>query len=111
MEGAGEAAGEEPAIADEIAGGEAGDIVDKNVRPGAADVEAQVLQEPPSQISARGPAVALEHAVERLRAEVEMLIAAEHADQEVRRDLVRQSGEAVELHTLQIAAERVAAEI
>src|SRR6185312_4560870 len=110
-ERAGKAAGGEPALPDKITGGEPGGIVDENVRPGAAEIEAQILEQPPAEISARGPAVALEHAVEGLRVVVEMLVAAEHADQKIRRDLVGEPGEAVDLRALQVAAEGIAVEI
>src|SRR5215471_16668873 len=62
-------------------------------------------------MGAGGPAVALEHAVKRLRAIVEMLVPAEHADQEIRRELACQPGDGVDLRTLKIAAECVAVEI
>ena len=39
---AGEAAGDQPAMADKIAGSRAGGIVGQNIRPGAAGIEAQV---------------------------------------------------------------------
>src|SRR6266446_5013425 len=39
---AGEAAGDQPAMADKTAGGRAGGIIDQNIRPGAAGIEAQV---------------------------------------------------------------------
>ena len=83
----------------------------QNIRPGAAGIEAQVRRNAPAQIGAGGPAVALEHAVKRLRAIVEVLVAGEHADQEIRRKLAREPGDGVDLRTLEIAAERVAAEI
>src|SRR5262249_19638823 len=108
---AGEAAGDQPAMADKIAGGPAGGIIDKITRPGAAGIEAQVRGYPPAQIGAGGPAVALEHAVKRLRAIVEMLVPAEHADQKIRRELAREPGDGVDLRTLKITAECVAVEI
>src|SRR5262249_59351150 len=40
--GAGEAAADQPAMADKIAGGGAGGIVDQNIRQGAGGIEAQV---------------------------------------------------------------------
>src|SRR5207245_11673516 len=65
----------------------------------------------PAQIGAGGPALALEHAVKRLRAIVEMLVPGEHADQEIRCELAREPGDGVDLRTLRIAAECVAVEI
>src|SRR5215471_4982661 len=62
-------------------------------------------------MGAGGPAIALEHAVKRLRAIVEMLVPGEHADQEIRRELAREPGDGVDLRTLKIAAECVAVEI
>src|SRR5215510_9665240 len=89
----------------------AGDIVGQNSRPRRPGIETQVRCKAPAEIGAGGPAVALEHAVKRLRAVVEMLVPGEHADQEIRRELAREPGDGVDLRTLKIAAECVAAKI
>src|SRR6185437_12025515 len=108
---AGEPAGDEPTVTEKIAGGHAGGVVSKNVRPGATGIEAQVRQDPPAHIATGGPAIAPQHAVEGLRAVVKMLVAAEHADQKVGRDPVRDAGKGIDLYALEIAAGRGAIEI
>ena len=97
-------------MAEKIAGGHAGGVVAK-ISDRRRRIETYVRQDPPAQIGAGGPAIAPQHAVEGLRAVIEMLIAAEHADQKVRRYPVRDAGQRVDLHALEITSGRGAIEI
>src|SRR3954454_10915860 len=94
---AGQAARHHPAGAAEGAGCDPRSTVIADVRIGDRCVEADFWGYFPAEIAADGPSIALQPPLQRVRAIVEGLVTAEHADQEIRCELARQSCEQIDM--------------